>query len=203
MKPEGTVFVVDDDPKVRESLKKLMESAGFPFQVFSTAEAFLEAYDPATPGCLILDVHMPGMGGMELQEQLAAKGVPIPMIVITGHGTVPMAVEALQRGAVDFLEKPVDSHRLLRRIRQGLALDAERRRAQAERDAVAARFALLVPREREVVNLIAKGMTNKQIAAQLGVRVQAVGASRARAMDKLQVDSLPELIRLVLEARVG
>ena len=203
MKPDSTVFVVDDDPDVRQSLTRLMEEVKQPVQAFGSAGEFLEAYDPADAGCLVLDVRMPGMSGTELQKKLLADGVTIPVIIITGHGDVPMAVETMQRGAIDFMGKPVSPQLLLDRLQQALARDCECRRSKAERDAIAARVALLTPREREVVDLAVTGMTNKGIAAQLGVSSQAIDSHRAKAMTKMGANSVPELVKLMLTVDAG
>ena len=196
---EATVFVVDDDPLVRESLKRLMESVGQHVEPYDTAREFLEAYDPARPGCLVLDVRMPGMSGLELQKQLAAANVQLPIIFVSGHGDVPMAAAAVRQGALDFMEKPVNPQELLDRIHQALEQDAERRQLKARREAVEARLARLTSREREVVDLAVTGLTNKEIAARLGVTPQAIDARRAKAMEKLRVETVPELVRLILE----
>ena len=203
MEPEGTVFVVDDDSGVRKSLRRLTETVNLPFQAYGTAKEFLEAYDPALPGCLVLDVRMPGMSGLELQKQLAAKGVAIPIIIITGHGDIATAVDAMQRGAVDFMEKPVSPQVLLDRIQQALVQDRERRRDEAEHDDLATRLASLTARERQVADLAITGLTNKQIAAQLGVSSQAIDAHRTKAMGKMHTRSVPELLRLMLGAGVS
>jgi two-component system response regulator FixJ len=203
MESEATVYVVDDDPGVRASLKRLLEEVNLPCEAFGTADEFLEVYHPASPGCLVLDVRMPGMSGIELHKRLVAEGVTIPVIIISGHGDIPMAAESMRRGAVDFMEKPVTPQMLLDRIQQAIRLDAETRRATAERDAVAGRVALLTPREREVVDLAMTGLANKQIAAQLGVSPQAIDAHRAKAMRKMQARSVPELVRLMITAGGG
>ncbi|MBU0616779.1 MAG: response regulator [Planctomycetes bacterium] len=203
MEPKGTVYVVDDDPGVRTSLRRLLEEVSLPCQAFGTANEFLKAYSPASPGCLVLDVRMPGMSGIELHKRLVAEDVTIPVIIISGHGDIPMAAETMRRGAVDFMEKPVSPQTLLDRIQQALARDAETRRAKVERDAVAARAALLTPREREVVDLAVTGMANKQIAAQFGVSSQAIDAHRAKAMKKLQAENVAELVRLMITVSGG
>jgi two-component system response regulator FixJ len=141
MEPEAAVFIVDDDLALRKSLGRLLESVGLPYEAFGTADEFLAAYDPATPGCLVLDVRMPGMSGMELQRQLAGQGIDIPIVILTGHGDVPMAADAMRRGAVDFLEKPAAPQALLDRIHQALVQDAGNRRAKMEQEAIAARLA--------------------------------------------------------------
>ena len=203
MNHNSTVFVVDDDPDVRQSLTRLMEEVEQPVQAFCNAEEFLEAYDPDSAGCLVLDVRMPGMSGTELQRKLLADGVTIPVIIVTGHGDVPMAVETMQRGAVGFIEKPIRPQVLIDLIQQALARDSECRRSKAKRDAIAARLALLTPREREVVALAVTGMTNKGIATQLGVSPQAIDAHRAKAMTKIGANSVPELVKLTLEIEAG
>ncbi|MFH1749257.1 MAG: response regulator [Planctomycetota bacterium] len=203
MKSDSTVFVVDDDPDVRQSLTRLMEEVQQPVQAFGDAEGFLEAYDPTNAGCLVLDVRMPGMSGTELQRKLLADGVTIPIIIITGHGDVPMAVETMQRGAIGFIEKPIRPQVLIDRIQQALALDSECRRSKAEHAALAARVALLTPREREVVDLAVSGLTNKGIAAQLGVSPQAIDSHRVKAMTKMGADSVPELVKLMLKIDAG
>jgi FixJ family two-component response regulator len=198
MGAEGTVFIVDDDSALRKSLGRLLDSVGVPHVGFRTADEFLETYAAAPPGCLVLDVRMPGTSGLELQRQLAGQGVDIPIIIITGHGDVPMAADAMRRGAVDFLEKPVPPQVLLDRIHQALVQDAENRRNKAEHEAIIARLAGLTGREREVVERAVTGMTNKRIAAQLGVSPQAIDAHRAKAMDKLGVGSVAELVQLMM-----
>ena len=203
MSAKETVFVVDDDVEMRRSLRRLLESVKLRVQEYSSAQEFLDAFESSTSGCLVLDVRMPGMSGIDLQRKLDAEGMTIPIIFITSHGDVRMAVEALKRGAADFVVKPFRAEVLLDRIQQVLAWHAERSQVEAERQAVAARLALLTPREREVVDLVFTGMTNKRIAAQLGVSSQAIDAHRAKAMDKLQADSIAALVRIVLSAEVG
>jgi len=203
MEANGTVFVVDDDASVRRSLARLIESVGRPFQTFSTAKEFMDAYDPATPGCLVLDVRMPGISGIELQKQLAGKGINIPIIIITGHGDIPMAADAMRRGAVDFMEKPVSPQLLLDRVQQALSQDFDNRQIKAERDDLATRVTRLTQRERQVVDLAITGMTNKQIATQLGVSPQAIDAHRAKAMSKMHANNVPELVKLMVKTGVG
>lgn len=196
---QPTVFVVDDDPGMRDGLRMLAESVGLSTEVYASAQEFLDAYDPNRPGCLVLDVRMPGMSGIELQKKLKANGMTIPVILVTGHGDIPMAVEALQNGALDFIEKPYRPQLVLDRIQQALTRDAEARRAKARSDAIAARFTLLTSRERDVVDLAVTGMTNKQIAARFGVSPQAIDAQRAKAMEKLDADTVVDLVRLTLK----
>ncbi len=205
-KPEGcdvtttqpTVFVVDDDSDMRESLNDLISSVRLPVRDYETATEFLDDYDPTTPGCLLLDVRMPGMSGLELQDKLRQQRIDIPIIIITGQGDVPMALRAIKNGAVDFIEKPFRSQVLLDRIREAIDKDAIARKACARRSEITVRFARLTPRERQVVDLLVSGCSTKQIAAQLGVTSQAIDAHRARATKKLEVNNLAELIQLAL-----
>ena len=203
MNADSTVFLVDDDPDVRQSLTRLMEELAQPIKTFGSAREFLDAYDAADAGCLVLDVRMPDMSGTELQKKLLADGIPIPVIIITGHGDVPMAVEALQRGAIGFIEKPIRPQVLIDHIQRALARDLEDRRREAERQALASRVALLTPREREVVDLAVSGLTNKAIAAQLGVSPQAIDAHRTKALTKMGADNVPELVKLMLCVDAG
>jgi len=195
MKHEARVFVVDDDEAARQSLGWLMESVGLKVASFHSAQAFLDAFDPEMPGCLVLDVRMPGMGGLELQEKLAAGLVSLPVIIVTGHGDVPMAVRAMKAGAVDFLEKPFNDQALLDRIQQALEADTRRRSEARPRAAVLARIATLTPREREVMQLVVAGKPNKAIATALGISKKTVEAHRAKMMEKMQAGSISELVR--------
>ena len=199
MQANSTVFVVDDDPAVRKSLSRLMEQVELPVRDFRNAQDFLESYSPDLPGCLVLDVRMPGMSGLELHRELLQRGWRIPVLFLTAHGDVPMAVDALKRGAFDFIEKPLRGQLLIDTIRRALVCDAEQR-AQADRhDSIESRFDLLTPREMEVVAMVVEGKNNKGIAGELGVSPQAIDARRSRAMAKLQVESIAELVRLVVE----
>jgi len=200
MRPRGTVFVVDDDEEMRRSLKRMLESVKLPVQAFSTASEFLEAIEPASRGCLVLDVRMPDVSGIELQNRLLARGITIPIIFITAHGDIPMSVEAMKKGAADFIVKPFRVQVLLDRIQQVLERDAEIAETDHERKVVAARLGLLTERERQVVDAALTGMSNKQIARQLGVSTQAIYAHRAKAMHKLQAASIPDLIKTMLFA---
>jgi len=192
----ATVFVVDDDPAIRESLRWLIESVGLGVKIFTTAQEFLEGYDPALPGCLVLDIRMPGMSGLDLQNELAARKVNIPILIITGHAEVPVAVRAMKAGALDFIEKPFSDQLLLDRIRRAIEKDAEFRRADSQRAEVAARLAQLTPREREVMDLVIAGKANKVIASELGLSPKTVEVHRAHVMKKMRVDSLADLVRL-------
>ena len=197
MDPEATVYVVDDDKAVRESLQRLMESVGVVVETYPSAQAFLDGYDRARPGCLVLDIRMPGMSGLELQEKLADEGIGLPVIIISAHGNVEKAVRAMKAGAVDFIKKPYKGQLLLERIRQALELDARMRRKEEERAEVGARIARLTPREREVMHLLAAGKRPKQIAFELGLSRKTVDVHRGHIMMKMQVDSLVELARMI------
>ncbi len=197
MKTDATVFVVDDDQAVRESLSRLMESVGQEVATYAGAQEFLDSYDPSRPGCVVLDIRMPGMSGLDLQEKLARDGMRIPVIMISGHGDVEKAVRAMKAGAVDFLRKPYKAKVLLERIGQALELDAKIRRQEAERAKAAALIAQLTPREREVMGLLATGAPSKQIAYRLGLSRKTVDVHRAHIMMKLQIDSVVDIARLV------
>jgi two-component system response regulator FixJ len=195
-----TVFVVDDDQAMRASLKWLIESVGMQVETYESAQAFLDDYYPGRAGCLLLDVRMPGMGGLELQTYLARREIRIPVIIITGHGDVSMAVKAMKVGAVDFIEKPFDDEELLNSIRNALQHDEKQRVLRAQRADIAARMAELTPREHEVMAMVTDGKSNKEIAATLGVSAKTVEVHRARVMDKMRADSLAELVRMVMIA---
>lgn len=195
----STVFVVDDDPAVRKSLTRLMEQVELPVKDFRNAQDFLQSYTPDQSGCLVLDVRMPGMSGLELHRELVNRGWRIPVLFLTAHGDVPMAVDALKRGAFDFIEKPLRGQLLIDTIRRALVHDTEQRAEATRRDSIENRFNLLTPREMEVVRMVVQGKNNKSIAGELGVSPQAIDARRSRAMAKLQVESIAELVRLVVE----
>lgn len=198
--PAATIYVVDDDEGVRNSLRFLLKSVGLTARTLASAQAFLESYQPKQPGCVVLDVRMPGMSGLELQQQLNLRGAIIPVIFITGHGDIPMAVEAMQHGAFDFLQKPFRDQDLIERIHRALERDARNRAALAHRDRIRERFESLTPREHEVLSLMTRGKPNKVMAAELGVSQRTVEIHRARVMDKMGARSLPELIRFALAA---
>jgi FixJ family two-component response regulator len=201
---EATVFVVDDDTDLRESLGWLIESAGLRVKGYATAQEFLADYDPDEPGCLLLDVRMPGgLSGLELQEELTRRRVRPPIIIMTGHARVPMAVRALKGGAIDFIQKPFSDQSLLERIRQAVDLDLRTRRVRIEGTKFAARLGCLTPREREVMELVMTGKPNKIIAADLDISAKTVEIHRGRVMEKLQVDSVAELVRLGLQAKAA
>jgi len=198
--PEPTVFVVDDDRAMRDSLSWLLDSVGLRVRSYATAAEFLADHDPAQPGCLVLDVRMPGMSGLDLQAELARRGVELPTIVITGHAEVSMAVRAVKAGAIDFIEKPFSDQLLLDRVRQALEIDLEVREVRRRREDALRRLATLTAREREVLNLVVAGKQNKEIASELGVSPKTVEVHRAHVMSKMCVDSLAELIRITLLA---
>jgi RNA polymerase sigma factor (sigma-70 family) len=194
--PEAIVFVVDDDPSVRRSLKRLIRSAGFTVESFASAQGFLGRPRPDIPGCLVLDIHMPGVSGLDLQDELAAAEVNLPVIFLTGYGTVPASVRAMKAGAVDFLEKPVDDRALVEAIHQAVERDRRARLEQAEIREIQGRIDSLSPRQREVLSLLLTGMLNKQIASELGTTEKTIKVHRGRVMEKMQVGSMAELVRL-------
>jgi FixJ family two-component response regulator len=199
-KTESTVFIVDDDDAVLDSLRMLMKSVGLATECYSSAADFLEAYDPARSGCLVLDVRMPGMSGIDLQERLALMHSMLPIIFITGHGDVQMAVHALQAGAVDFIQKPFSDQALLDRIQQTVLQDLKNRESLRKRDEIVRRIEKLTPREKQVMEMVTAGKANKVIAIDLGVSERTVEIHRARVMQKMEADSLPHLVRMALEA---
>jgi FixJ family two-component response regulator len=195
-----TVFLVDDDEAVRDSLGLLMKSVALTSRSFASADEFLAEYDPESPGCLVLDIRMPGMSGMELQQKLIEMRAILPIIFITGHGDIPMAVEAMQRGAVDFIPKPFRDHELLDRINKAIEDDRENRDALLERKEVEKRVEKLTPREKQVMELVVQGKANKVIAGDLDVSQRTVEIHRARVMEKMEVRSLAQLVRVVMQA---
>jgi two-component system response regulator FixJ len=192
------VFVVDDDDAVRDSLRLLLKSAGMACEVFSSAQQFLTTYEPSQPGCLVLDVRMPGMSGLEMQQELSLRGAMIPVIFITGHGDIPMAVEAMQHGAFDFLQKPFRDQELLDRVQRALMRDMENRIRLRQTDKIRERLATLSPREREVLELVTQGKANKMVAGDLGVSQRTVEIHRAHVMQKMEAGSLAELVRMMM-----
>jgi two-component system response regulator FixJ len=195
------VFIVDDDEAVRNSLRLLLKSVGLGAAVFATAREFLDSYRPSQPGCLVLDVRMPGMSGIELQQQLNLRGAIIPVIFISGHGDIPMAVEAIQKGAFDFLQKPFRDQDLIDRIQRALLKDQADRAQLQERTRSRERLASLTPREREVLELVIRGKPNKVMAGDLGVSQRTVEIHRSRVMDKMGASSLAQLVRMMLDER--
>jgi FixJ family two-component response regulator len=202
-KSTATVFVVDDDAPVRDALRLLLRSTGHAVETYASAQEFLDAYSDDRPGCLLLDVRMPGMNGLDLQERLNERGAILPIIFITGHGDVPMAVEALQAGAMDFLQKPFRDDELLDRIAKALEKDAGNRRELLEVGQIAQRFEELTPRERGVMELIVQGKANKVIAGDLAISQRTVEIHRARVMEKTQASSLAHLVRMYLRLQEG
>jgi FixJ family two-component response regulator len=197
--PSPIVFVVDDDEAVRNSLRLLLKSVGLAAAALSTAREFLSTYSPNQPGCLVLDVRMPGMSGMELQQQLNIRGAVIPVIFISGHGDIPMAVEAMQQGAFDFLQKPFRDQDLIDRIQRALAKDQTNRAELKERTRTRERFESLTPREREVLALVTSGKQNKVMAGDLGLSQRTVEIHRSRVMEKMAASSLAQLVRMVMD----
>ncbi|MBS0347365.1 MAG: response regulator transcription factor [Proteobacteria bacterium] len=201
--PEQIIYLVDDDEALRDSLVWLLESQGFKVEAFASAEDFLRAWRPEFNGCLLLDVRMPGMSGLELHERLRAQYCTLPIIFITGHGDVPMAVAALKKGAVDFIEKPFNDAELLRLVTQCLAKEQESRARRRQDAEVARRLDQLTQREREVLELIIAGKLNKQIADVLGISIKTVEVHRARVMEKMAAQSLAELVQNVMAIEVN
>ncbi|MCK6404494.1 MAG: response regulator [Rhodocyclaceae bacterium] len=193
--PLPVVYVVDDDPDVRRSVAFLVSILDVEVRALATAEAFLEAWRPGDVGCLILDVRMPGMSGLELQEQMQRLGIDLPIIFVSGHGDIPMAVRAMRGGAVDFLTKPYSDQDLLDLIQRALQTHRDSQQRRREAATVNARFALLTQREAEVMALAVEGATNKQIAGELGISIKTVETHRARLMEKMRVENIAELCR--------
>ncbi len=197
---QPTVFIVDDDAAIRFAMQALMDSVDIEHEIFESGDEFLERVDDHRAGCLVLDIRMPGLGGLELQEELLKRGSTLPIIFITGHGDVPMAVEAMQKGAVDFIQKPFRDQDLLDRIREALKTDQERREERQKHAEVAERLARLTNREREVFDLVVTGKPNKVIAYELGVSQRTVEIHRARVMEKMQARSLADLVKMHMTA---
>jgi FixJ family two-component response regulator len=193
------VHVVDDDAAVRDALKWLIEGEGLLVQTHASAEDFLGALVPEQPGCALVDLRMPGMSGLELQRTLGLRGVALPLVFISAHGDVPLAVTAMRRGAVDFIEKPFGDAALLEAVRRALGTDAQRRGSEEERTVMRTRLATLSAREREVLEAVVAGRANKRIAAELGISIKTVEVHRSRVMDKMGAGSIAELVRLVVQ----
>jgi len=198
---EATVFLVDDDPEMLKAIARAVASAGWPVQTYLSGEEFLRAYDPTQAGCVVLDLRMPRVSGLRVQEALTAKNAHIPLIFITGYGDVAVAVQAMKAGAVDFLEKPFSEQLLLACIERAMAHDAEMRQVLARRTTFAARLARLTRREREVLDLVLAGLLNKQIALRLAISQRTVELHRCRIMQKLHAESAVDLARQVLWAQ--
>ena len=196
MSDTPTVYIVDDDPMIRYAMQALMESVDLRYEIFASADEFLENESQHRAGCLVLDIRMPGLGGLELQDVLLARGSTLPVIFITGHGDVPMAVEAMQKGAVDFILKPFRDQELLDRVRAALMTDKQRRAELEQHASFEQRLDKLTKREREVFDLVVTGKPNKVIAFELGVSQRTVEIHRARVMEKMQARSLADLVRM-------
>jgi len=190
-----TIYVVDDDPSIRDSTELLLKSVGFNVKIFGSAQAFLKANLQEDLGCLVLDVRMPGMSGLDLQEKLVSAKTPLPVIFITGHGTVPMSVRAMKAGAVDFLQKPFEEQDLLDAINRAVARQRERKLKADESEKLQLRLKALTSREYEVFSLLVTGMANKEIAYELGTTERTIKAHRARIMEKMNAGSLVDLVR--------
>jgi len=196
---EQTVLVVDDDDAVRDSIKELVESVGLKAQTFASAQSFLESYTTDQAGCLVLDVRMARMSGLTLQAKLKEMGSDLPIIFITGHGDIDMAVQVMKVGAVDLIQKPYHEQNLLDSINDALEIDVEKRRTSRKQDALEKQIASLTEREREVMDLLAGGHTNKAVAEQLGISPRTVEVHRHRVLEKCEVKSVPQLIRLLTQ----
>ena len=197
----ATVMVVDDDSGVRNAMRVLLRSVGLNCILYASAKEFLEAYQPSQTGCLVLDIRMPGMSGLELQEELNKRGAVIPVIFMSGHGDIPMAVEAMQLGAFDFLQKPFRDQDLLDRIQRAIAKHLELRKSLSEHDRIRGRLDELTPREREVLDYLTQGKQNKAIAQELDVSPRTIEIHRARVMEKMGAQSVAELVRMMLELK--
>jgi two-component system response regulator FixJ len=202
MNDEPTVFIVDDDPAFLESLSVLIGSMGLQTRTFSSPDEYLQQFDPNAPGCLVLDVRMPKISGLALQERLAQLPLRPPIIIMTGHAEVPTALRAMRQGAVDFLQKTFSEEELYDAIQRALAQDSENRTAYSRRDALNARFALLSTAEMQVLQQVLMGEANKRIATKLGISRRTVEDRRARLMHKLEVETLADLVRLAVEAGI-
>ena len=203
MHPEPTVFIVDDDQEVREALELLMSWIGLDAETYGSAREFLDRFDPERTGCLVLDIRMKGMSGLELQQRLNEHPLHPPIVVITGHGDVPMAVRAVKGGAVDFIEKPFNDQVLLDAVHRAIEQDAEQRGRVSQLAEIRARLGRLTPREREILDLVIAGHRNKVIAIDLGISQSTVEAHRARVMEKMQARSLSDLMRMMLTIDTG
>jgi RNA polymerase sigma factor (sigma-70 family) len=197
MTDASVVFVIDDDPSVRSTLKFLLGTVGLKVESFDSADSFLRGKPPDVPSCLVLDVRLPGLSGLEFQYELAVRNIHIPIVFVTGHGDIPMSVRAMKAGAVEFLTKPYRDQDLLDAIRIALQRDRQRRTEDKETTELQQRFESLTPRERKVISMVVAGMLNKQIAGQLGTAENTVKVQRSRAMEKMHAQSLADLVRMI------
>jgi len=197
MSEKPTVFIIDDDAAVRKFLRALISSVDLDVETFENARAFLDAFEPRRQGCLLLDVRMPGISGIELQRKLRERGIRLPVIFITGHGDVQIAVHAMKAGAADFIEKPFNNDQLLERAQKAVAESVNADRTLMKKEEIEKRMAALTPRESQVLDLVALGVTNKSIARQLAISQRTVEIHRARVMEKMRAGSLAELVRMV------
>lgn len=197
MTPEPTVFVVDDDEAVRRFLRGLIASIGLRVEIHGSAQMFLDAYEPGTPGCLVLDLRMPNMSGLELQKKLAERAIDLPVIIVTGHGDVQVAVHAMKNGAFDFVEKPFNNELLLDSIQKAVADSERSTNLRVEREAINSRIELLTPRERQVLEIVVTGETNKGVARYLDISDKTVEIHRAHVMEKMQAKSLAHLVKMI------
>lgn len=195
--PRQLVYVIDDDAAVRDSMGMLLESADLPYRCFDSAQGFLQEHDGSQRGCLVLDIRMPGISGLELQQELNRRGIELPTIVLTGHGNVQVAVHAMKGGAVDFIEKPFNNDLLLDRVQHAVAASVEGYDERVRRNEIAERLGRLTPRERQILDLVVTGETNKAMAEILHISGKTVEIHRAKVMDKMSAGSLAELVRMV------
>lgn len=198
MTTQRTVYVVDDDKAMRDSLRWLLESAGIEVKTYASAASFLESYQPSQTGCALVDVRMPQMSGLELHHTMTQKGMKLPVIIITGHGDISTAVQAMKAGAFDFIEKPFDDQNLLECINEAIRFDAAIRRELVEVDVIRRRMETLSPRETEAMNLVVDGQMNRQIGQTMGVTEKTVESHRAAVMRKMEADTVAELVRMVM-----
>jgi FixJ family two-component response regulator len=199
---KGTVYIVDDDPSMRKAIGRLCESAGLDVRAFASPREFLDGGAPSSPACLVLDVQLPGLSGLDLQAELAARRIQTPIVFVTGHGDIPMSVRAMRAGAVDFLTKPFGNQNVLAVIRAAIGKDQQLAPILAEKNALQQRLGTLTPREREVFDRVIKGMLNKQIADDLGASEQTIKVHRGRVMQKMQVVSVAELVQSAVKLGV-
>lgn len=200
MSSEPTVFIIDDDPAARQALTVLVESMNLRVETYASAQEFLDVYDPSKPGCMLLDVRMPGVSGLELLQRMVSDKIPVPVIIISAHGDVPMVVQAMKAGALNFLEKPCRDQQLWEAIQEALRWDTDNRKQLARNARAQRRIARLTPGERDVLKMLLKGKSNKAIAAELELSVRTIEVRRAKVMRKMKAESLAELVRLALVA---